>query len=215
VSAGKTRARGGKRETAGPDRAGGRTNRSLRIVLAINPLTQRSTDEKSAMRLLPSSAKKAAGDHRSARPTTTTPPKRCGCLSRAASCTAGRTQSEQDPRAASLPRAGFAVRTPAGPPLHNFVGNHGEPPQDARPLCPRWRCCLVVVVGLADGGHQRLFLALGRQEGRHGAFSFCGSLVSGFIASTILKDPICSPRGPILVPRSAYSSGASFPADTR
>ena len=43
------------------------------------------------------------------------------------------------------------------------------------------------------------------------ALFVCGSLVSGFIASTILKDLFVRPR-PDLVPRSAYSSGASFPS---
>jgi undecaprenyl-diphosphatase len=53
------------------------------------------------------------------------------------------------------------------------------------------------------------FLALDGK--RHMALFVFGSLVSGFIASTILKDLFVRPR-PDLVPRSAYSSGASFPS---
>lgn len=66
----------------------------------------------------------------------------------------------------------------------------------------------VVVVGLltvATAG----FLALDGK--RRMALFVCGSLVSGFIVSTILKNLFVRPR-PDLVPRSAYSSGASFPS---
>ena len=53
------------------------------------------------------------------------------------------------------------------------------------------------------------FLALDGK--RHMALFVFGSLVGGFIASTSLKDLFVRPR-PDLVPRSAYSSGASFPS---
>jgi undecaprenyl-diphosphatase len=46
---------------------------------------------------------------------------------------------------------------------------------------------------------------------RHMALFVCGSIVSGLIAGTILKDIFQRPR-PDLVPRAAYVSGASFPS---
>ena len=46
---------------------------------------------------------------------------------------------------------------------------------------------------------------------RHMALFVCGSVVSGLIAGTILKDIFQRPR-PDVVPRAAYVSGASFPA---
>ena len=46
---------------------------------------------------------------------------------------------------------------------------------------------------------------------RHMALFLCGSVVSGLIAGTILKDMFQRPR-PDLVPRAAYVSGASFPS---
>jgi undecaprenyl-diphosphatase len=53
------------------------------------------------------------------------------------------------------------------------------------------------------------FLAL---EGkRRMALFVCGSVASGLIVSTVLKDLFVRPR-PDLVPRAAYASGASFPS---
>jgi undecaprenyl-diphosphatase len=46
---------------------------------------------------------------------------------------------------------------------------------------------------------------------RHMALFVCGSVVSGLIAGTILKDIFQRPR-PDVVPRAAYVSGASFPS---
>jgi undecaprenyl-diphosphatase len=66
----------------------------------------------------------------------------------------------------------------------------------------------VVVVSLltaVTGG----FLALDGK--RRMALFVCGSVVSGLIVSTILKDLFVRPR-PDLVPRVAYASGASFPS---
>ena len=66
----------------------------------------------------------------------------------------------------------------------------------------------VVVVGLLTVVTSG-FLALDGKKRM--ALFVCGSLVSGFIASTILKDLFVRPR-PDLVPRAAYASGASFPS---
>lgn len=66
----------------------------------------------------------------------------------------------------------------------------------------------VVVVSLLTavaGG----FLALDGK--RRMALFVCGSVMSGLIVSTILKDLFVRPR-PDLVPRAAYASGASFPS---
>lgn len=46
---------------------------------------------------------------------------------------------------------------------------------------------------------------------RHMALFVCGSVVSGLIAGTLLKDIFQRPR-PDLVPRAAYFSGTSFPS---
>lgn len=66
----------------------------------------------------------------------------------------------------------------------------------------------VVVVGLltlVTSG----FLALDGK--RRMALFVCGSVLSGLIAGTILKDLFVRPR-PDLVPRAAYASGSSFPS---
>jgi undecaprenyl-diphosphatase len=63
---------------------------------------------------------------------------------------------------------------------------------------------LALVTGIAAG-----FLLLDGK--RHMALFLCGSVVSGLIVGTILKDVFQRPR-PDLVPRAAYVSGASFPS---
>jgi undecaprenyl-diphosphatase len=63
---------------------------------------------------------------------------------------------------------------------------------------------LALVIGITAG-----FLVLDGK--RHMALFVCGSVVSGLIAGTILKDIFERPR-PDLVPRAAYVSGASFPS---
>jgi undecaprenyl-diphosphatase len=64
---------------------------------------------------------------------------------------------------------------------------------------------VVVLLTVVTGG----FLVLDGK--RRMALFVCGSVLSGLIASTILKDLFVRPR-PDLVPRAAYSSGASFPS---
>src|SRR5258708_10635774 len=64
---------------------------------------------------------------------------------------------------------------------------------------------VVVLLTVVTGG----FLVLDGK--RRMALFVCGSVLSGLIASTILKDLFVRPR-PDLVPRAAYSSCASFPS---